>query len=201
VKLYLPLQGQSAVQPKFISLPGRGKQFNIRPYTIRRFDPEALELDIDVLLHGDSPGSVWARTVQPGDAVGFIGPRHDYRVPADVEWQLLVGDESALPAIAAVLESLPAGARAYAWIEVNDAADELPIETKAEVHLSWLHRGRQSAASSGLLEQNLRSFTLPAGKGHIWMAGHAQTAKNIRRHLLEERQLSKDVVTTMGYWR
>lgn len=79
IKLYLPEPGQAAVSAKFLTLPGKRKNYNVRAYTIRHFNAEALELDIDVLLHGDSPGSVWARTVQPGEQVGFIGPRHDYR--------------------------------------------------------------------------------------------------------------------------
>lgn len=202
IKLYLPEPGQAAVLPKFMTLPGWRKQYKVRAYTIRHFNPETLELDIDILLHGDSPGSVWARTVQPGDHIGFIGPRHDYRDVPDVQWQLLAGDESALPAIAAILEHLPESARAYAFIEVQEKSDELPIEIKADVNLTWLCRGSTPAKDSRLLEQTLYSFPMPTvGRGYCWVAGNSTVVKNVRRHLFNEWHLTKEAMFTMGYWR
>ncbi len=92
IKLYLPVPGKPGFMPEFRVLPSEENPFSIRAYTIRRFDREALELDIDIVLHGDSPGSVWARNVQPGDQIGFVGPRHDYLAVEDVDWLLLAGD-------------------------------------------------------------------------------------------------------------
>lgn len=200
LKLYLPLPGEAAVLPKSLALPAWKKTYNPRAYTIRCFRPDALELDVDVLLHGDSPGSVWARTVQTGDQIGFFGPRHDYRGAADAEWQLLAGDESALPAIAAILEHLPASTRAYAFIEVKDASDELPIASQAAAQITWLHRGNTPAKSSQQLEQALANFPLPSGKGYCWAAGNASVIKNIRRHWQQHSQLTKENMAAIGYW-
>lgn len=200
LKLYLPEPGDTAQPAKFITLPGKRKPVNVRAYTIRHFRAETLELDLDILLHGDSPGSVWARIVQPGEQISFIGPRHDYRGAPNAEWQLFAGDESALPAIAAILESLPEGTQAYAFIEVHDQADEVPIETSADVNLTWLYRGDASAKGSPLLEQALKTFSLPGGRGYCWVAGNSGVVKNIRKHITSEWQFARDQMFTMGYW-
>ncbi len=200
IKLYLPEPGDAALPAKFLMLPGRRKPVNVRAYTIRHFRAETLELDLDILLHGDSPGSVWARTVQPGEQIGFIGPRHDYRGAPNAEWQVLAGDESALPAIAAILESLPEEARAHAFIEVHDQADEVPLEVRADVNLTWLHRGDAPAKDSTLLEAALKAFSLPNEKGYCWVAGNSRVVKSIRKHLTDEWHFTKDQMFTMGYW-
>jgi len=199
LKLYLPTPGQAALPAKFLMLPGGRKQVNVRAYTIRYFRPETLELDIDIFIHGESPGSMWAQTVQPGEQIGFIGPRHDYRNVPSVEWQLFAGDESALPAIASILESLPQGSRAYAFIEVQDQSDELPVESLGDVNLAWLHRGAAAHASHPL-EDALKAFSMPAGKGYCWVAGNSSVVKHIRKHLVSEWHLAKEQLFAMGYW-
>ena len=200
LKLYLPLPGYPAPQPRIFSLTGGRKPYHVRPYTIRHIRPEAPELDLDILIHGDSPGSVWARSAQPGDAVGFIGPRHDYRGAPGADWQVFAGDESALPAIAAILEQLPAGARAFAFIEVNDAQDELPIAIGAQTELRWLHRHGAPARDSTLLKEALQTLSLPDGRGYGWVAGHSGVVRSIRHLLHHDWRLAKDQMFTMGYW-
>lgn len=202
IKLYLPEAGQSAVHPKFLTLPGKRKPYNVRAYTIRHFNPQTLELDIDILLHGNSPGSVWARTVQSGDQIGFIGPRHDYhKIPSNTTWQFLAGDESALPAIASILESLPTGAQAHAFMEVHDQADEIPIHSQADVALTWLHRGDAPAQENPLLQAAVTKFSPPSGQAYAWVAGHSGAVKKIRQHLSHTWRLDKEQMFTMGYWR
>lgn len=189
--------GQSGFMPKIIMFPTPGNRFKVRAYTIRRFDAAALELDIDIVLHGDSPASVWARTVQVGDQIGFIGPRHEYSgIKADQ--CLLAGDETALPAIAAILEELPAHVRASVILEVDDQADEIPLQTAAQVDVRWLHRG--SSGRHDLLDEAVRSFPFPAGKVYVWVAGESHVMRNIRRFLLEERRIDKADMHISGYW-
>lgn len=200
LKLYLPQPGQPAPFPRMFNLTASRKTVSVRAYTVRRFRPEVLELDLDMFIHGDSPGSVWARTAQPGDAIGFIGPRHDYRGAPGADWQVLAGDESALPAIAAILEQLPAGVKAQAFLEVNDASDELPIETRAAAEIHWLHRKDAPARDSRLLEEALRQLRPPAGHGHCWVAGHSTAVRSIRHLLLHDWRLTKEQVVTTGYW-
>ncbi len=200
IKLYIPEAGSKALVPQYIMLPSRKNPFKVRAYTIRNFHPATAEIDVDVFLHGDTVSSVWARTARAGDQVGFIGPRHDYKGDQGASWQVLAGDESALPAIAAILESLPETSRAYAFIEVTDPSDEVPLNLKAQAAVQWLHRGDVPAKQSRLLEQALRSFAWPDGSGYVWAAGEQHAIKAIRRYLLDERQLPKHSIVTMGYW-
>ena len=201
VKLYLPATGQAAPHTRLSDFSSGRKAYHIRPYTIRSFRSAAPELDIDVLLHGDSRGSVWARSVQPGDAVGLIGPRHDYHGAHGADWQVLAGDESALPAIAAILEQLPAQARATALIEVDDEAGEVPVELGANAEIRWLHRRGAPAKDSTLLEAALRGLNLPDGRGYCWVAGNSAVVHRIRHLLHHDWRLAKDQMFTMGYWR
>ncbi len=201
LKLYLPLPGEKGFMPKMFDLLGRSPQHHLRAYTIRHFNPDALELDIDVFLHGNTPGSVWARAVQAEEQVGFIGPRHDFQPPTHAAWYLLAGDESALPAIASIVESLPAGTQADVFIEVEDAADELPIETQAKANIQWLHRGKSTTHQSKLLETAIRSSTAHTGDGYCWVAGESGVVRGIRNYLQNERRLNKKAINALGYWK
>src|SRR3954451_8211774 len=104
-----------------------------RRYTIRTARPDRGELDLDVLLHGAGPGAAWGATAAPGDEVSFQGPRGKL-VLTDADWHLLCGDESALPAIAAVSEAVRQPT--IALIECGDGSDELPLPGRVQ----WVHR-------------------------------------------------------------
>ncbi|HZY77508.1 MAG TPA: siderophore-interacting protein [Jatrophihabitantaceae bacterium] len=166
-----------------------------RRYTIRTARPETGELDLDVLLHGDWAGSSWGATAAPGDAISFQGPRGKLQLrPAD--WHLLVGDESALPAIAAICESLPEPEVAVAVIEVQDAADELPIP-RARVH--WVHRGSQAPGEPDRLVPVVEALPLPSGDGHGYLMGETRTMVALRA-VLENRGLAHEAIFVKGYW-
>lgn len=206
IKLIMPLPGE-----RHSRLPTRGERGPVwpdletpplfRPYTLRRFDPEAMELDLDVVLHGESPGSVWASTAQPGDTVTFFGPTHYWFADPTADAYLLFGDESALPAMAAILESLPRDARAQAFIEVLDRSDEQPIDAGPGVEVHWLHRGDAAAGDPELLETAARSVTWPVGRVKGWAAGETGVVRTLRRYFKNERELPGEDVHAMGYWR
>jgi NADPH-dependent ferric siderophore reductase len=167
-----------------------------RRYTIRDARSDRGELDLDVLVHGHGPGSTWGATAAPGDAVEFQGPRGKLELtPAD--WHLLVGDESALPAIAAVCAALPVSERAIAVVEVGDASDELPLAPSAEVH--WRHRRDVAAGTPELLVPALRELALPDGAGHGYLMGETRTMVALRA-ILEDRGLAHDAIFVKGYW-
>ncbi len=120
-----------------------------RTYTVRRVRPWAHELDIDLVVHsGPGPAARWLAAVRPGDEVILVGPdarsihSHvgiDFR-PGPARRLLLAGDETAAPAIAAILESLPEGRTAHAFVEVPDAEDRLPLDLPPGAELTWLPR-------------------------------------------------------------
>jgi NADPH-dependent ferric siderophore reductase len=183
-----------------LNLPdGAGGQVR-RHYTIRRFDPAETRLDIDFVLHGRAPAANWARRAAIGDQIVAEGPRGRTTVRGPADWRLFAGDETALPGIAAMIESLPAGETAIAFIEVADAAEEQPIETAATVEITWLHRaGPPQAPSLGLL-QALTTFPLPPGDGQACIIGETSTVRAQRQGLVA-RGFPKDRIAAEGYWR
>jgi|HubBroStandDraft_1064217.scaffolds.fasta_scaffold57831_2 NADPH-dependent ferric siderophore reductase len=171
-----------------------------RHYTIRRFDRAELKLDIQFVLHGDAPAARWARTVQHGETLTAEGPRGRTSIHGEADWRLFTGDETALPGIAAMIESLPAGERAYAIVEVAGPEEEQPIETAATLDLRWLHRSGHPAAPSWPLINTLADFELPAGDGQACVIGETATVRAQRQGLIA-RGLDKSQIAAEGYWR
>ena len=171
-----------------------------RDYTVRDADPDQPSMDIDFVLHGDGPAANWARQVSPGQVLEFVGPSGRYRPDPAADWHLFGGDESALPAVLAMVESLPADAPAVLYVEVADAAEEQPVSGPARPEVHWLHRGDAIAGANTLLEDALRAARLPAGQGRIWLAGHTPTVRRIRAHLLTERGVDRRALYVRGYW-
>ncbi|MBB6097477.1 NADPH-dependent ferric siderophore reductase [Deinobacterium chartae] len=203
VKLFFPAAGErepnlpqpspnGLVQPEGTTPPAR------RDYTPRRYDPQANELDIDFVIHGDGPASTWAAHAQPGDRVGVGGPRGSVVVRYDFDGYLLIGDETALPSVARRLEELPEGVPAVVLLEVEDARDELPLSTRAAAQITWVHR---STGGSEALLRALRATALPQGEFFSWISGESATVRALKQHLLEERGVNREWVRASGYWK
>lgn len=165
----------------------------MRDYTPRSFDTAARELTIEFALHGDGPMSRWAARAQPGDRITVGGPRGSFVVPVDYEWHLLVGDASALPAIARRLEELPAGTRAIAIVQA-DAADRRALATSAQLDLRWVESEAECLSAARALE-------LPAGEGYAWCAAEASQAAALRRALVEEKGHDRHAIRAAAYWK
>ncbi len=169
-----------------------------RTYTVRAWDPVQRELTLDFVVHGDEGlAGPWALRAQPGDTVRFLGPGGAYAPDPAADWHLLVGDESALPAIARALETLPAGARTHAFVEVSGPEEEQKIDT--EVRVVWLHRGDRPVGEA-LLEA-VRGLEFPEGRLHAFVHGEAGFVKELRRLLRVERQIPREDLSISGYWR
>ncbi|MGW5494851.1 siderophore-interacting protein [Streptomyces olivaceoviridis] len=169
-----------------------------RTYTVRAWDPGQRELTLDFVIHGDEGlAGPWALRARPGDTVRFMGPGGAYAPDLAADWHLLAGDESALPAIARALETLPAGARAHAFIEVSGPEEEQKIDT--EVPVVWLHRGDRPVGEA-LLEA-VRGLEFPEGRPHAFVHGEASFVKELRRLLRVERQIPREDLSISGYWR
>ncbi|MFE5733048.1 siderophore-interacting protein [Streptomyces sp. NPDC056528] len=171
-----------------------------RTYTVRAWDPERRELTVDFVVHGDEGlAGPWAARAEAGDTVRFLGPGGGYAPDETADWHLLVGDESALPAIAAALERLPAGARAHAFVEIEDAAEEQKLETAADVDVTWLHRGGRPVGEA--LVEAVRTLDFPTGDVHAFVHGEAGFVKELRRHLRLDRGVPRERLSISGYWR
>lgn len=171
-----------------------------REYTPRRYDAETNELDIDFVVHGDGPISAWAANAVPGHLLCVSGPRRSRMITGNVDWYLLAGDESAIPSISRRLEELPAGMTAYAFFEVADEGERQPIDSPANVEVSWLYRN-EHAPDPNLLAGAIGGLTFPPGEVYAWAAGEASAMRAVRRHLLNERGLSLDRIRITGYWK
>ncbi|CAM5514139.1 siderophore-interacting protein [Streptomyces viridifaciens] len=179
----------------------------LRSFTLRRRHPGTRRIEVDFVLHGDAgPAAAWALRAAPGDRLGLVGPSVLYAPPvpfaeaaAQADWVLLAGDETALPAMATLLEALPEGVRAYAWIEVADRAERQELRSRADLEARWLYR--DGAAPGSLLTGVFREAALPGGRPFVWLAGEAGAVRAVRRHLVEERGVPKRDVDFTGYWR
>ncbi|MFB7086282.1 siderophore-interacting protein [Streptomyces sp. NPDC056296] len=169
-----------------------------RTYTVRHWDAELRELTLDFVIHGDEGlAGPWAKRVQPGETVRFMGPGGAYAPDPAADWHLLAGDESALPAIARSLEALPDGARAFAFIEVDGPEEEQKIDSDVEV--VWLHRGGRPVGRA--LVEALRGLDFPEGRVHAFVHGEAACVKELRGLLRVEREIPREDLSISGYWR
>ncbi|MFD7884710.1 siderophore-interacting protein [Streptomyces bauhiniae] len=169
-----------------------------RTYTVRDWDAEHREMTLDFVIHGDEGlAGPWAKRVRPGETLYFFGPGGAYTPDVTADWHLLVGDESALPAIARALETLPPGTPAHAFVEVAGPEEEQKIDSDVEV--VWLHRGDRPVGEA-LLEA-VRALQFPEGRPHAFVHGEASFVKELRRLLRVEAQLPREDLSISGYWR
>ena len=173
-----------------------------RTYSVRRWDPDAGELTIDFVVHGDSGvAGPWAATAQPGDTLQLRGPGGAYAPDAAADWHLLVGDASVLPAIAVALERIPAGVPVFVVAEVDGPGEQQPLPTDSDLHLTWIHRRRPPGEEPELAAEAVGALTLPAGEGQAFVHGEASAVRAVRRHLLLERSLPAQRLSASGYWK
>jgi NADPH-dependent ferric siderophore reductase len=154
---------------------------------------------IDAVTHGDGPGARWFADARPGDRLQAIGPRGNVTPVAGVDWHLFVGDESALPAMLVMAESLGVGDRAVLVAEVADAAEEQPTSACSVLDLHWLHRGDVEPGRSSVLVDALTTLALPEGTGHAYVGGEARVVAAVRR-LLVDRGLPAERISAKSYW-
>jgi len=206
VKLFFPPPGEA--EPVLPEMGPDGPVFPegaprpvARDYTPRRYDAAAGELEIDFALHEAGPATEWAEQAAPGQKLGVGGPRGSFVLPDDLDWYLLAGDETALPAIGRRMEELPASARIIAVIEVADRAERQDLPSRPGIEVVWVERNGAAPGGPERLAAAIEAVTLPDGKGHAWVACESDVARLLRRILLEHHALPKERVKAAGYWR
>jgi NADPH-dependent ferric siderophore reductase len=163
-----------------------------RDYTPRRFDREARELVVEFALHGDGKASDWARRAVVGQRALVGGPRGSFIVPLELDWHLLVGDATALPAIARRLEELPAGSRALVFVHA-DADDRRTFAGAADADVRWFDAPEALVAA-------LDDFALPEGDGYAWGGGEASLMARVRQ-VLNDKGMPREATRVSAYWK
>lgn len=172
-----------------------------RRFTVRHWDEALGQLTLDFVVHGDSGvAGRWASTAGPGDVLVLEGAAGGYRPDPAADWHLFLGDETALPAVAASLEALPAGVPAVVRLVCEGPGHEVPLETDAAVDVAWLHReGAEDPAD--LLVAATRELAFLRGQVHAFVHGEAEEIRAVRRHLLLERGVPRSAMSCSPYWR
>ncbi|MFF7252371.1 siderophore-interacting protein [Streptomyces microflavus] len=216
LKLCLPREGRSVAEgllpeqdaedtygmrwyEAFLAIPEARRPW-LRSFTVRAYDRGSNEMTVDFVLHGDGgPASRWGADARPGDVLGLVGPSSLYARPLpEAERLLLAGDETALPAIATVLEALPAATRALVYAEVADSGEELELPTaRGGVEVRWVHRDHGGSLFAAVRDAGADLDGVDAA----WVAGEASAVRELRRHLVGVRGLPKGAVEFSGYWR
>lgn len=173
-----------------------------RTYSVRRWEPEARRLTIDFVVHGDEGlAGPWAAAARPGDTLQLRGPGGAYAPDPDADWHLLVGDASVIPAVAVALTRIAPGVPTFVVLEVDGPAEEQPLDSPADLRLTWLHRTRPPGEEPELALSAVRALELPDGIGQAFVHGEATAVRSVRRHLLIERGLPTEAVSASGYWK
>jgi len=204
ITLLWPEEGKDLVLPTegWRFPPGVAERQHARNYSVRTWEPGSDEMVVDFVIHGDQArASRWALEADPGHWLGYAGSRLHWTPVNGAAWALLVGDETGLPALAAIAEGLPAGMRAIALVEVEDEAERQPIASGADLDLRWLHREGTPAGQTTLLVDAVRDLELPDGPGRAWGGGEALAMRDVRRHLKDERGLPGEDTQILGYWK
>ena len=181
----------------FIPMPAG--EIERRDYTPRRFDTAARLLEIDFAIHEAGPATQWAISAAPGDRLDIGGPRGSLVVPASFDWWLLIGDETALPAIGRRIEELPAGTPVTSIVAVAGKEEEQSFSTCARHTPIWVHRPGSQADDPEPVLAALRKLSLPPGEGYVWIASEARVMRAARDHF---RALGHptDWMRASGYW-
>jgi NADPH-dependent ferric siderophore reductase len=173
-----------------------------RRFTVRRWDASRRELWIDFVVHGDTgTAGRWAAQARRGDLVQFSGPSGAYRPDPEASTHLFVGDESALPAIAASLEAVPAGARALVVALVEGPDAEITVESRADLTVTWLHRATLAEPAEAAFEAAVAGVGLDPTDLHGFVHGDAVETRAVRRYLLADLGMPRERLSVSPYWR
>lgn len=172
-----------------------------RDYTPRSFDCAARMLTIDFAVHDAGPATRWAIDAKLGDTLEIGGPRGSAVVSPTFDWWLLVGDETALPAIGRRIEELPSGARVTSVVAVTSTNEEQTFKTGAAHDALWVHRPLDRADDPVPLLSALQTLNLPEGDGFVWIAAEARVARAVRDDLVTSRGHPLTWTKAAGYWR
>jgi NADPH-dependent ferric siderophore reductase len=202
VRLLLPTPGHELEIPRWNGnefLLADGSRPVLRTMTPVRFDLEALELDIEMVIHGHGPASTWAASVERGLLGAISGPGRGYAIDDGAPGFLLAGDESALPAITQLLPRLPPAVPVQVLVEIGDPSARRALPERGALSVRWLDLDPGAAPGTALVPAVEHLALAP--RTCVWAAGEAAAMQRVRRHLFEERGVPRADATIRGYWK
>lgn len=204
VKVFPPRPGEAPVMP---TLGPDGPVFPeprpaARDYTPRAYDPATRRLTLDFVTGHGGPATEWAMAAAPGVQLGVGGPRGSTLVPTAFADHVLIGDETALPAIARRLEELPAEARATVVVAVKDPSERLALTSPAALSVTWVDRGEAARSEATPLAQAVEQALTDVERGdaYVWIAAEAQVARTLRAQVVA-LGFDPRAMKAAGYWR
>ncbi|HEY0188056.1 MAG TPA: siderophore-interacting protein [Cellulomonas sp.] len=208
-RLFFPRTGQTILRMPTLANNGWMAQYflmssstrpHVRSYTVRAFRPEALELDVDFVVHGDGPASTWVQNAEPGSPVGLFDEGRMYQLREGAAWQLLVADESGLPAALAIAEETPTTVPTRLIVEVPSNDDAFDTELGEHVRVTWLPRRTTSVQPGHRALETTVAAPVPPGAGSVFVAGENALATGVRRGLVAAG-VPKTAISFFGYWK
>jgi NADPH-dependent ferric siderophore reductase len=171
-----------------------------RTYTPRYLRPECGSMTIDFVLHGEGRATEWAQTARAGDVIWAGAVTGGYDIPDDLDHLVLIGDDTAIPAIGTVVEAIPHGTRTTVIIEVIDEDDERDPSESVSCDPIWLHRGTDVTDVGDQMLNLARSISVPRSS-HWWLAGEREAIRSVRDLLVEARHIPRNRIAAAAYWR
>jgi NADPH-dependent ferric siderophore reductase len=204
IKVFLPAPGQDTPTMPIMTPEGRVWPEDqprpiVRTYTPRAYDPHTNTLEVQFLLHGVGPASQWAENAAPGDKLAIGGPGGRFSADPSIARWWIAGDESALPAVGTLLDSLPASASAEVHLEVQGPDDEISLASAAAVTVVWHHRRTGDAFGAELYDAATAAAI--SEDTHVWVACEASAVRRSRSLMLDDKQVPVSRLVTRGYWR
>jgi NADPH-dependent ferric siderophore reductase len=189
-------------QDLMMRIPGLDDGTTNRRYTIRAADPSGGSVTVDMVVHGDGPGARWAASATPGQSLEAIGPRGKVVLDESADWHLFIGDETALPGICIMAESLPEGVPAIMVIELPERVEDLEPHLKPgqDVTITWIERGSADPGGVDRLVAAAEQVDLPSGRGHAYVAGEMRVVRAVAASLTA-RGMDRSDIDAKAYWR
>jgi NADPH-dependent ferric siderophore reductase len=205
VGLYFPAPGERKA-PAMENRDGVWSYYDIEPmpegrnYSVRNLNRSTGVMTIDFVVHDHGTATLWAQRAEIGEEVAMSYARSWYRPEPTTEWQLLVADLAGLPALARIIEELPANARATAIVEVCEDGDLAYLPKRDDVELI-AKVGSGNGFGESRLGDAVEEFVHTEGRGYCWFAAEAKASRVARKHLRKEYGWKADQCDIIGYWR
>jgi NADPH-dependent ferric siderophore reductase len=182
-----------------ISVPTASGEFERRDYTPRRYDPQARTLAIDFVVHDAGPVTRWALDPRPGDTLQVGGPRGSAVISSEIGRWLLIGDETALPAISRRIEEAETGAYITSIAAVTGPQEHQSFDTRADLAALWAHRPLSAGNDPSALLSVIATIDVRP-ETFVWIAAEATVARAARAYLVAERGHPLSWIKASGYW-